>query len=53
MKHLGFQASQWKEPIEHMSMGERVKCKLMAYILDEKRCTHFRRTDESLGSTFT
>ncbi|MEC2628062.1 ATP-binding cassette domain-containing protein, partial [Bacillus cereus] len=36
MKHLGFQASQWKEPIEHMSMGERVKCKLMAYILDEK-----------------
>ncbi|MED2584961.1 ATP-binding cassette domain-containing protein, partial [Bacillus thuringiensis] len=32
----GFQASQWKEPIEHMSMGERVKCKLMAYILDEK-----------------
>ncbi len=36
MKHLGFQASQWKEPIEHMSMGERVKCKLMAYILDKK-----------------
>lgn len=36
MKHLGFQASQWKEPIEHMSMGERVKCKLMSYILDEK-----------------
>ncbi len=36
MKHLGFQASQWKEPIEHMSMGERVKCKLMVYILDEK-----------------
>lgn len=36
MKHLGFQASQWKEPIEYMSMGERVKCKLMAYILDEK-----------------
>ena len=36
MKHLGFQASQWKEPIEDMSMGERVKCKLMAYILDEK-----------------
>ncbi|CAM3988722.1 ribosomal protection-like ABC-F family protein [Bacillus paramycoides] len=35
MKHLGFQASQWKEPIQHMSMGERVKCKLMAYILDE------------------
>lgn len=36
MKHLGFQASQWKEQIEHMSMGERVKCKLMVYILDEK-----------------
>lgn len=36
MKHLGFTASQWKEPIKHMSMGERVKCKLMAYILDEK-----------------
>lgn len=36
MKHLGFQASQWKEPIEQMSMGERVKCKLMAYILEEK-----------------
>ncbi|WP_242220161.1 ribosomal protection-like ABC-F family protein [Bacillus cereus group sp. BfR-BA-01380] len=36
MKHLGFTSSQWKEPIKHMSMGERVKCKLMAYILDEK-----------------
>ncbi|PEA55053.1 elongation factor 3 [Bacillus pseudomycoides] len=36
MKHLGFASSQWKEPIEHMSMGERVKCKLMTYILDEK-----------------
>ena len=36
MKHLGFTSSQWKEPIKHMSMGECVKCKLMAYILDEK-----------------
>ncbi|MTT31781.1 ABC-F type ribosomal protection protein [Terrilactibacillus sp. BCM23-1] len=36
MKHLGFIASQWTEPIRNMSMGERVKCKLMAYILEEK-----------------
>ncbi|WP_053217193.1 ribosomal protection-like ABC-F family protein [Virgibacillus senegalensis] len=36
MKHLGFSAAQWKEPIADMSMGERVKCKLMAYILEEK-----------------
>ncbi|MFT8323080.1 MAG: ribosomal protection-like ABC-F family protein [Bacillus sp. (in: firmicutes)] len=36
MKHLGFCASQWTEPIQNMSMGERVKCKLMAYILEEK-----------------
>ncbi|KXZ20496.1 ABC-F type ribosomal protection protein [Bacillus nakamurai] len=36
MKHLGFTASQWTEPIGKMSMGERVKCKLMAYILEEK-----------------
>ncbi|TRZ38592.1 ABC transporter ATP-binding protein [Niallia circulans] len=36
MKHLGFTAAQWREPIESMSMGERVKCKLMAYILDDK-----------------
>lgn len=36
MKHLGFSASQWSEPIEQMSMGERVKCKLMLYILEEK-----------------
>lgn len=36
MKHLGFTAAQWKEPIAAMSMGERVKCKLMAYILEEK-----------------
>ncbi|MFD2681768.1 ribosomal protection-like ABC-F family protein [Bacillus seohaeanensis] len=36
MKHLGFMASQWTEPIRNMSMGERVKCKLMAYIIEEK-----------------
>ncbi|WP_175987112.1 ribosomal protection-like ABC-F family protein [Bacillus sp. Marseille-Q1617] len=36
MKHLGFTASQWREPIRDMSMGERVKCKLMKYILEEK-----------------
>lgn len=36
MKHLGFKPSQWNEPIRNMSMGERVKCKLMAYILEEK-----------------
>ncbi|WP_040203488.1 ribosomal protection-like ABC-F family protein [Neobacillus jeddahensis] len=36
MKHLGFSASQWVEPIRHMSMGERVKCKLMIYILEDK-----------------
>lgn len=36
MNHLGFKSSQWTEPIKYMSMGERVKCKLIAYILDEK-----------------
>lgn len=36
MKHLGFNASQWKEPIESLSMGERTKCKLMQYILEAK-----------------
>jgi macrolide transport system ATP-binding/permease protein len=36
MKHLGFQAAQWYEPIKYMSMGERVKCKLLVYILEEK-----------------
>ncbi|WP_025726961.1 ribosomal protection-like ABC-F family protein [Heyndrickxia ginsengihumi] len=36
MKHLGFIPSQWTEPINKMSMGERVKCKLMMYILEEK-----------------
>ena len=36
MKHLGFTASQWKEPVRHMSMGERVKLKLLSYIAEEK-----------------
>lgn len=36
MKHLGFTAEQWKEPIGAMSMGERIKCKLMVYILEER-----------------
>ena len=36
MKHLGFEAGAWGEPIENMSMGERVKCKLMVYILEER-----------------
>jgi macrolide transport system ATP-binding/permease protein len=36
MKHLGFTAGGWSEPIEQMSMGERVKCKLMLYILEDK-----------------
>ncbi|RID82876.1 ABC transporter ATP-binding protein [Peribacillus asahii] len=36
MKHLGFMTSHWTEPIRNMSMGERVKCKLMMYILEEK-----------------
>jgi macrolide transport system ATP-binding/permease protein len=36
MKHLGFLETQWSEPINQMSMGERVKCKLMKYIMDEK-----------------
>lgn len=36
MKHLGFLTSSWNEPMKHLSMGERVKCKLMKYIIDEK-----------------
>ena len=36
MKHLGFTAAQWQEPIGEMSMGERIKCKLMVYILEER-----------------
>jgi macrolide transport system ATP-binding/permease protein len=36
MKQLGFNAKQWTEPIGQMSMGERVKCKLMKYIMEDK-----------------
>ncbi|MCA1055847.1 ABC-F type ribosomal protection protein [Rossellomorea aquimaris] len=36
MKHLGFMATQWNEPIRQMSMGERVKLKLMKYMLEER-----------------
>ncbi|QPC45562.1 ribosomal protection-like ABC-F family protein [Mangrovibacillus cuniculi] len=36
MKHLGFSARQWEEPFGEMSMGERMKCKLMEHLLDEK-----------------
>ncbi|MDL4842329.1 ribosomal protection-like ABC-F family protein [Aquibacillus rhizosphaerae] len=36
MKHLGFDVLQWSQPIRNMSMGERIKCKLMVYILEEK-----------------
>lgn len=36
MIHLGFTSAQWNEPIAFMSMGERVKCKLMQLILAEK-----------------
>ena len=36
MRHLGFTPAHWTAPISNMSMGERVKCKLMAYILEEK-----------------
>lgn len=36
MRHLGFTSAHWTVPIDNMSMGERVKCKLMVYILEEK-----------------
>ncbi|ANU15881.1 elongation factor 3 [Planococcus maritimus] len=36
LKHLGFRQQQWHEPIREMSMGERVKCKLMKFILEDK-----------------
>lgn len=36
MNHLGFSDFQWEEPIGNMSMGERVKCKLMKFIVEEK-----------------
>lgn len=36
MVQLGFTRAQWEEPIRDMSMGERVKCKLMQLILAQK-----------------
>ncbi|WP_431027147.1 ribosomal protection-like ABC-F family protein [Lysinibacillus sp. LZ02] len=36
MKRLGFTSVQWAQPFDSMSMGERVKCKLMQYILEQK-----------------
>ncbi|MGF0472145.1 ribosomal protection-like ABC-F family protein [Lysinibacillus fusiformis] len=36
MKNLGFTSTHWTSAIGEMSMGERVKCKLMAYILADK-----------------
>ena len=36
MKNLGFTATHWTSAIGDMSMGERIKCKLMAYILEDK-----------------
>ncbi|WP_110926703.1 ribosomal protection-like ABC-F family protein [Bacillus massiliglaciei] len=35
MKQLGFTSSHWTAPIRDMSMGERVKLKLMGYMLEE------------------
>ncbi|TMU86987.1 ABC-F type ribosomal protection protein [Bacillus sp. BHET2] len=36
MDQMGFQTSHWREPIRNLSMGERVKCKLMKYMLEER-----------------
>lgn len=36
MKNLGFTFTHWTSSIGEMSMGERVKCKLMAYIVADK-----------------
>ncbi|WPK11216.1 ABC-F type ribosomal protection protein [Lysinibacillus louembei] len=36
MKQLGFTAVHWENPIDTMSMGERVKLKLMQFILQNK-----------------
>ncbi|WP_332646852.1 ribosomal protection-like ABC-F family protein [Lysinibacillus sp. 54212] len=36
MRHLGFSSEQWAQPFREMSMGERVKCKLMQFILESK-----------------
>lgn len=34
--HLGFQIEQWESSISELSMGERVKIKLMSHIMTEK-----------------
>lgn len=36
MNHLGFSKEQWAQTFGEMSMGERVKCKLMQYLLEKK-----------------
>jgi len=36
MKNIGFTSTHWTSSIGEMSMGERVKCKLMAYIVADK-----------------
>ncbi|MEI4771351.1 ABC-F type ribosomal protection protein [Psychrobacillus sp. FJAT-51614] len=36
MMNLGFSKDHWSRPISTMSMGERVKLKLMEFILDQK-----------------
>ncbi|EIT84379.1 ATP-binding cassette efflux transporter [Fictibacillus macauensis ZFHKF-1] len=36
MISLGFTANHWHEPIANLSMGERVKCKLLRYLLEER-----------------
>lgn len=35
MDNLGFGKQHWQEPVRHMSMGERVKLKLMEFMLAE------------------
>lgn len=35
MDNLGFGEQHWNEPVRHMSMGERVKLKLMVFMLAE------------------
>lgn len=35
MTNLGFSKRHWMERVEHMSMGERVKLKLMEFMLDD------------------
>ncbi|MCM3612254.1 ATP-binding cassette domain-containing protein [Planococcus sp. MERTA32b] len=35
MDHLGFEKVHWEQPVSNMSMGERVKLKLMEFMLAE------------------